>query len=254
MNTSTISTRLQMTIEDIQEIISGISVEIRQSLDSGNHEEVDRLNKLAWQLRDFCDELRELQVTWVRDLDKSINSRIKRSDDDGKIEITSIDDITKDMQSKSSNTSPISEEIDDDSERVKRKIFREKCLSRLGKYFKTKLVRVNQTIYRTQDSNFVIACAISRKYPDEKYWFGFTEKQFRQLKAARNAFAAFGCGNHDTIFLLPLADLEKWLPGINQTVNDSQQYWHIHIKRQSDRWMLLRKSDFDSINIDKYLM
>ncbi len=255
MVTDSISKQLHAVIKDVDQFISALDAGIKQSVDLRDYEEVERLSKLVQQLCSFRDDVQGLQARWDRDFGENIRDRNNHSNSGNKNQRTNIDSsIDKQLQLAGSSKIPTNEKKNGDSDEEQRRNFHDQCVSRLGQHFRTKLIKVNQTIYKSQNNNAMISCSTSRKYPDEKYWFGFTEKQFKRLKAAQDAFATFGCGNRNTIFVFPLSDIEKWLPGLNQTINDQQHYWHIHITRQSGRWTLLRKGDFDNIDIEKYCL
>lgn len=136
-------------------------------------------------------------------------------------------------------------------------VFHEQCVTKIAVKLHTNLIRVSRSVYKSPDSTIAISCAISRRYARQRgiwYWFAFHPYQQEQLQMASQAYAAFGCGTEETVFLFPLTKLESWLAGLNQTEKERRHYWHIHITQNRERWLLQRKSGYDNIDITDYLL
>lgn len=142
-------------------------------------------------------------------------------------------------------------------DRGRQAIFREQCIERVATKLHIDLVKVSRSIYRTPDRNTALVCAISKEYPKLNcvlYWFAFHPYQHEQLRLSQRSFAVFGCGTEKAIFLFPLDNFIRWLPGLNQTIKGTHRYWHVHISQDKGQWMLLQRDGYDAINITQYLI
>jgi hypothetical protein len=159
------------------------------------------------------------------------------------------DDIpTKDEERSNEATAP---------DKRQQALFHEQCVAKVVAHLKANLVKTSRTTYRSPDGSLALSCTVSKAYARQTrvlYWFAFHPNQQEQLHTARKAFAAFGCGTDKTLFLFPFVDFASWLSGLNQTVNEKRHYWHVHIIQKDGRWMLLRKADFQDIDITDYLI
>jgi hypothetical protein len=73
------------------------------------------------------------------------------------------------------------------------------------------------------------------------------------LKAGEN-YVALGCGSADSVLLIPLADFDPWLDGMNITQKPGRFYWHVVIFREAGSFVLHRKRGFDRVELTRYLL
>ena len=125
--------------------------------------------------------------------------------------------------------------------------FNSACAARIGEHLGADLTKHTRITYSDSDLGLTVTCSVSKEYSDPKgagYWFAFHPHQLEKLKNAKSGYAAFGCGSHDQIALLPVDFIESQLRGMNQThVDEVKSYWHIQIHREGKRWVLHRRKD-----------
>ena len=141
--------------------------------------------------------------------------------------------------------------------KVERVTFHDGVAGRVSKFLGQPLLKYRRSIYVSENGTTSISCAISRLYERQGrawYWFAFHPQQQEQLEQYQVAYAVFGCGSPETVFAFPLAELLSWLPGLNLTIDDRRRYWHIHISRVGDRWILSRKKGYESVDITPFMV
>lgn len=147
---------------------------------------------------------------------------------------------------------------EDEGDKQQRVNFHEQCVARLSQHLKTALVKQSRTSYKAPDGHLALSLAVSREYVRNGrsyYWFAFHSYHHEQLQVASQGYAAFGCGSEQVIFLFPLDKIAAWLPMLNQTVNESRYYWHIHIRHsEGGRWLLAAKGKRPDVDITGYLL
>lgn len=136
--------------------------------------------------------------------------------------------------------------------------FHDASIERVQRHLGLSLIKESRTLFVTPDRATAVLCAVSKQHERAAkpfYWFAFHPHQRDPLIAATSASVAFGCGSADKIVLIPYADFEPWLEGLNQTVNEDRRYWHIQIVEvDADKMMLGRKKGFDNIDLSQYLI
>jgi hypothetical protein len=135
--------------------------------------------------------------------------------------------------------------------------FQAECIARVSEKLGAALVKQSRTTYRTPDDDLAVSCAVSKEYRRSGrsyYWFAFHPEQQAKLERAAKAYAVFGCGSEQTTFLFPYSEWVSWLPGLNETANEDRHYWHVQITQMEGRWIMLRKSGFQSVDITDYLI
>lgn len=135
--------------------------------------------------------------------------------------------------------------------------FHAACIKRIEKELGCSFLRQSQASFYTPIKDIGLICSISRlhssKGPDY-FWFGFYPHQRDFLDQYAKAFVAFGCGSENQILNIPFNDFKKWLDGFNITEKPDRFYWHVHISKEGDKFILQRKKGFEHIDISKYLM
>ena len=136
--------------------------------------------------------------------------------------------------------------------------FHEASTERIQEKTGWSLIKQSRAIYAEPDFSKVILCVVSKKHERNSkdfYWYAFHPHQQETLKRGEEAFVAFGCGSAEKLILIPLTDFEPWLTGLNQTIGEDREYWHVHIFEDQQGVMTLeRKRDFDNVDITKYVV
>ena len=87
-----------------------------------------------------------------------------------------------------------------------------------------------------------------------RYWFAFHPYQKENLENSKESFVALGCGSAKTILLIPLNDFKSCLNRLWTTEKDGRFYWHINIGNSKNEFTLNTKKEFETINLDKYII
>ena len=117
------------------------------------------------------------------------------------------------------------------------------------------LKRLSRTEFTSTDDTVLVVCLVSRTYDKtthSEYWFGFHKRHLDRLAAARCGYAAFACGGADAIYLVPIAELESWLPEMLTTNRDDGLYWHVHIHDLESGPVMRRRAGSDDIDMRTY--
>ena len=131
------------------------------------------------------------------------------------------------------------------------------CIDRIKRHLSLDLLRRSKATFSTPDGHAVVICSASRTHIEggsEEYWFAFHAQQMRNLSSAGIAYVAYGCGSPATVLLIPFEDFKAWLDGLNMTKLRDREYWHVHIFRDADRFILRRRAGLDRIDLTRYLL
>ncbi|MGA9779239.1 MAG: hypothetical protein WBS33_13295 [Verrucomicrobiia bacterium] len=154
-------------------------------------------------------------------------------------------------------------EIADDEEEEQRKPkfipsnFRDACASRVQKHLGQPLVKRSFAVYSSPDENLAVICINSREYKKPKnldYWFAFHPHQRDLLQNHKQTFVALGCGSPETILLIPGKVFVSWLDRFNKTEREDKFYWHVKVRKNSERYTLHVKKGAGSIKLNEYLI
>ena len=136
--------------------------------------------------------------------------------------------------------------------------FHQKCVDRIEKHLDATLVKQTRTQYSLADGSLSLICMVSKEHvrggQQRGYWFAFHPHQRDILQNAETAYIAFGCGSEALILLIPAKIFVKWLDGLNQTVREDRFYWHVQLTYDGDKAMLIRKMEYDAIDLTKYIL
>lgn len=135
--------------------------------------------------------------------------------------------------------------------------FHEACIKRLEHHLKTPLLRQSQASYYSSNKKIGIICTISRERKigaRDTYWFAFHPHQRDYLQGFEKAFVAFGCGSENQIIQIPFDEFRTWVDGFNITEKEDRFYWHIHVSKEENNFLLHRKKGHSNIDISKYLI
>jgi len=133
--------------------------------------------------------------------------------------------------------------------------FHNECIAKIENSLGTTLVKRSRATFNTADDTTRIICIVSRYHEREKrYWFAFHPHQKDFLMGAEKSYAAFGCGNANTLFLIPFSEFKKWLKYFNKTEAEDRSYWHVKIRKIGKAYSMTGKSGTENINITEYMI
>ena len=133
--------------------------------------------------------------------------------------------------------------------------FHNECIAKIENSLGTTLVKRSRATFNTADDTTRIICVVSRYHEREKrYWFAFHPHQKDFLMGAEKSYAAFGCGNANTLFLIPFSEFKKGLKYFNKTEAEDRSYWHVKIRKIGKAYSMTGKSGTENINITEYMI
>jgi hypothetical protein len=135
--------------------------------------------------------------------------------------------------------------------------FHEACIVRIGSRLGLSLLKQSRATYRSADGSVGLICSVSRQHGSPAaptFWYAFHPHQRQTLLGVDRGFVAFGCGSAEAILLVPFADFEPWLDGMNITEKADRRYWHVSIFHEAGKFVLHRKKGYDRIDLSRYLL
>ncbi|GAH93465.1 unnamed protein product, partial [marine sediment metagenome] len=150
-----------------------------------------------------------------------------------------------------------SEDEEDDEETKGKKFtpvaFHAECISRIEKHLGVTLVKQSRASFSSADKSTKVLCAVSRYHERAKrYWFAFHPHQDAFLTSADRAFVAFGCGDAETLFLIPFAEFKPWLSHFSKTEKPDRFYWHVKIRGSGKTYWMTTLAGTKDFDIAKY--
>jgi hypothetical protein len=119
------------------------------------------------------------------------------------------------------------------------------------------LVKRSRTLFSSPDERIGLIGLVSKEHTTpagQYFWYGFHEYHRKALEPYESAYVAFGCGSPDRILLIPRADLEQWLEGMNFTQKADDFYRHVQIFREGSRLVMHRRKGEPRVDVTKYLL
>jgi hypothetical protein len=141
-------------------------------------------------------------------------------------------------------------------EKIKPAVFHEACVKRLEEKLNRSFVKRSRTAYSTSNQDVSFSCAVSKKYNKggrDLYWFAFHLHQKQFLEQAKESYVSFGCGAETKLLMIPFKVFAGWLDSLH-TTEENRIYWHIKIEEEDGKFVLLTKTGFSRIPLDKYLL
>lgn len=229
-------------------------------IDTGDLEAQIRGSRFAWDIRLISvDALLRLMKIKEEIEDPNIVKRIHETLIPR--EYTKIDGIIDLLFAAAEDIKQEEIHEDDEGETKKPKFtpvsYHEACIKRLADDLKIPLLRQSKASYYSANKELGITCSISREHKEadqELYWFAFHPHQKEYLEKFKKAFVAFGCGSENQLLKVPFDDFKDWLEGFNKTEKLDRSYWHVHISKESNKFILRRKKGFSNIDLTKYVI
>lgn len=122
--------------------------------------------------------------------------------------------------------------------------FRDACAERLARTWNLPLIKRSFAHYSSADETTGVFCLNSREHTrggQPSYWFALHPHQVEALKKHSTAALALGCGSVEYMIVIPLAELEKWLPTMWKTSRDERWYWHVVVREMNGPKLSLTK-------------
>ncbi len=137
--------------------------------------------------------------------------------------------------------------------------FRDRCISRLMKITRQKLVKKTRNTYISKDGKTGYIFRTSKIYNQgkrEKYWYSY--KRMKEISNCKNQFNVFGCNDENTIIVLPVSEIESRIESLNYSKDSygNPSYWHIVFFKDNAGNMtwLLSKPEIQEISITHFLL
>lgn len=131
--------------------------------------------------------------------------------------------------------------------------FHAACIRRIEKKLETTLIKQSRASFHSPDESVHVICAVSRFHERAKrYWFAFHPHQEEFLSLAQHGYVAFGCGDAETLFVLPYADFKPWLQNCNKSEKSGKFYWHVKIREAGSVYFMTGRSGTSDFEIVKY--
>jgi hypothetical protein len=153
----------------------------------------------------------------------------------------------------SDDESPHGETKQDRTPREIQEALRNRAVLSMAHDLGTHFVKKSNAAYWSPDKETRLCCALSKKYGEGGYWYGFHERSDEFLAEGSSSFYVLACVGLETYFCLPFSFIHPLLSSLNQTVRPDSAYWHIHLDldEQGDMKMKLHKTG-NSVSIEPY--
>jgi len=133
--------------------------------------------------------------------------------------------------------------------------FHDACMSRIESKLQMSFVKHSRASFSSADELASIVCAVSRYHERAKrFWFAFHPHQRDFLKQSQQAFVAYGCGDENTLFLIPFKVFLPWLDSFGTTERADRSYWHVKIRRDGNTYFMTTLAGSQDYEITKYLV
>lgn len=135
--------------------------------------------------------------------------------------------------------------------------FHDACAARIGAHLGVPLQKRSRAMFGSPEQGLLVTCSVSREHRLGKrtsYWFAFHPHQREALAKAELAYAGFGCGSEDLLFLFPFKEFEAWLTGMFTTTVEDRTYSHVEIVQHDSKYLLHRRQGFEKIDVTKFLL
>ena len=117
------------------------------------------------------------------------------------------------------------------------------------------LVRRRQSMFEDKDAGIRVCITVSKKYDNklQPYWYAFHPKWDEFLSGAADGYVVYGCVDRKEAFAIPLNDMRKILPSLNQTEkSDGTRYWHVKFSEVSGNLFLFASKTGESFDLTPY--
>ena len=147
--------------------------------------------------------------------------------------------------------------VDEEKKKVAPVNFREACVARLQAPLKTVLIKRSATLFSSADETVGVICLNSRKHEHgkhSKYWFAFHPHQRDTIEKYQQGYVAFGCGNAETIIVVPAKEFVSWLNRFYTPKLEDRFYWHVRIVQDKAHFAIDTKAEHEPLDVTKYFL
>ncbi len=143
-------------------------------------------------------------------------------------------------------------------ERTPREIIdqvRKSAIAAVNKRHNLNLIRKRQALFRDEIANQNAVISVSKRYDDnlQPYWYAYHPKWDEFLRSAETGYMVFACVDRDDAYAIPVNDMRKFLPSLNQTVrDDGKAYWHVKLAINEDRLELFASKTGQKFDLGDY--
>lgn len=154
----------------------------------------------------------------------------------------------------------LDEELEDEVEQEKKPKstpvkFHDKIIERIESKLGASFIKESRTLFKAPKTNTRVLVLASREHGSDHsnaYWFAFHPHQQAELQKADSAYVALGCGSAESLFLIPLSDLESHLDSTWTTELKDKMYWHIRVRHCGGMWRWNMKKGTPDFDIGPY--
>jgi hypothetical protein len=117
------------------------------------------------------------------------------------------------------------------------------------------LVRKRQALFEDNDASARACVTISKRYEQnaQPYWYAYHPKWDDFLSKVSSGFMVFGCIDRSEAFAIPLKDMRKILPSLNQTIKpDGSHYWHVKFVEEPQGLVLFASKTGERFSLDSF--
>ena len=120
-------------------------------------------------------------------------------------------------------------------------------------------LKQRRSVYCSEDGKIGYVYCESKAYKQgdrQKYWYGYRKKPLELIKDCEEQYMIYACRDSKDLLLIPVKDMEAFLPHLNRSTDDDDEtrHWHIVLLRDQNGHItqLLSKPDLKEIDMDKY--
>ena len=106
----------------------------------------------------------------------------------------------------------------------------------------TELKRKSRALYASSDQRVRVACGMSKRYVGKNqniYWYAFHPQWDDFLDVCEKGLFVLGCMDKNEAYAIPHAMIKALLPSLNTTTKDGVTYWHIHLREELGKTLLV---------------
>lgn len=137
--------------------------------------------------------------------------------------------------------------------------FNEACIDRIQRHLSCNLIKRSQATFSTPDENIGVFCTVSKVHERSNsntdfFWYAFHPHQKDFLEKSDKSYIAFGCGDENTILLIPSNKFTDHIGDLNITKREDRLYWHVHITREEQKFSLHLKGKENRVDFTEFLL
>lgn len=137
--------------------------------------------------------------------------------------------------------------------------FQEPVLDKVKQKLNSNFIKQSRSSYSSNDGRTGLIISISKQHPpfnsqfDARYWFAFHPHQELFLEKYENGVVCYGCGDENSVFLIPFPFLKTKLDDMWGTKSEDRNYKHVVIYRRDGKYYLRtnvnEKEHYDDLSV-----